>query len=144
VLLSKALCRQATPHLFDMPHSRLQVKHTVSLQNGLYICNQSIYDTTYALHCRHAVCCMMACLPSCHLSRHYLLHHHLSCCSSHCCPLHRHCCCIWCRHGAAMLSLLLGARSDFGYDEDVMASMKYEYLSHRYEIEPIDVEEDDK
>jgi len=40
--------------------------------------------------------------------------------------------------------LLLGARSDFGYDEDVMASAKYKYLSHRYEIEPIDVEEDDE
>jgi len=37
----------------------------------------------------------------------------------------------------------LGAQSDFRYDEEVIASAKDKYPSHRYEIEPIDVEEDD-
>jgi len=35
-------------------------------------------------------------------------------------------------------------RSDFGDNEEVVASAKYEYPSHGYEIQPIDVEDDDE
>jgi len=45
---------------------------------------------------------------------------------------------------SSLMSLPLGAWSDFGYDEEVKASAGYEYPSHRYEIEPIDVEEDNE
>jgi len=41
-----------------------------------------------------------------------------------------------------VVSLPLGAMSDFRYDKEIIASTKYEYPSHGYEIEPIDVEED--
>jgi len=42
------------------------------------------------------------------------------------------------------MSLPLGARSDFRNDEEVVASAEYKYLSHGYEVEPIDVEEDNE
>jgi len=34
--------------------------------------------------------------------------------------------------------------SDFGYDKKVIANAKDEYPSHGYEVEPIDVEEDNE